>query len=117
MLSPDNAILRLHCRFTVTLDTNPPTRTAFSVLRSGSAGMMNAENWSAEIDASLNHRSQAQVANLLQQITDWFLQGSSTLSDEHVAIFDDVMGRLIERIEGEALIELSERLAPVDNAP
>lgn len=79
--------------------------------------MMNAEKWSAEIDASLNHRSQAQVANLLQQITDWFLQGASTLSEEHVAIFDDVMGRLIDRIEHDALVELSERLAPVDNAP
>jgi uncharacterized protein (DUF2336 family) len=79
--------------------------------------MMSAEKWSAEIDASLSHRSQAQVANLLQQITDWFLQGASTLSEEHVAIFDDVMGRLIERIEHEALVELSERLAPIGNAP
>jgi hypothetical protein len=79
--------------------------------------MMNAEQWTAELDTSLSKRSHEQVASLLQQITDWFLQGAPTLAEEHVAIFDDVMGRLIERIEREALIELSERLAPIENAP
>lgn len=79
--------------------------------------MTNAESWSAEIDTSLRHRSQDQLTRLLQQITDWFLQGVPTLRDEHIAVFDDVMGRLIERIEREALIELSDRLAPIDKAP
>jgi uncharacterized protein (DUF2336 family) len=79
--------------------------------------MMSAESWVSEIDASLSRRSGPEVAGLLQQITDWFLAGATTLSEDHVAIFDDVMGRLVERIEREALIELSERLAPVENAP
>ncbi len=79
--------------------------------------MMNADQWATELDFSLRQRSQAQLAGLLQQVTDWFLSGAKTLSDDHVAIFDDVMTRLIERIEREALIELSERLAPVPNAP
>jgi uncharacterized protein (DUF2336 family) len=79
--------------------------------------MTNVEHWTSEIDASLSGRNEAQVAGLLQQITDWFLAGATTLSEEHVAIFDDVMGRLIERIERETLVELSERLAPIDNAP
>jgi len=78
---------------------------------------MNADQWATELDSSLSQRSQAQLAGLLQQVTDWFLSGAKTLSDDHVAIFDDVMGRLIDRIEREALIELSERLAPVPNAP
>ncbi len=79
--------------------------------------MMNAEQWAAEIDSSLSQRTPEQVSLLLQHITEWFVSGADALSDEHIAIFDDVMGRLIERIEREALVELSERLAPIDNAP
>src|SRR3954447_1796376 len=79
--------------------------------------MMNADQWASKLDSSLSHRSQAQLAGLLQQVTDWFLAGGETLSDEHVTIFDDVMVRLVERIEREALVELSVRLAPIPNAP
>ena len=79
--------------------------------------MMNADQWATELDSSLSHRSQAQLAGLLQQVTDWFLAGGETMSEEHVAIFDDVMVRLVERIEREALVELSERLAPLANGP
>ena len=32
-------------------------------------------------------------------------------------VFDDVLGKLIHRIETKALAELSSRLAPIDNAP
>jgi uncharacterized protein (DUF2336 family) len=79
--------------------------------------MMNAQQWAAELESTLAHRSGAQRAVILRQITDLFLAGAGTLSNEHIAVFDDVISRLIERIEREALIELSERLAPVDNAP
>lgn len=50
-------------------------------------------------------------------MTDLFLRGAEALPDEHVIIFDDVMCYLIEKIERDALIELSGRLAPIDNAP
>ena len=36
---------------------------------------------------------------------------------EHVALFDDVIGCLIEEIEAKALAELARRIAPVPNAP
>ena len=39
------------------------------------------------------------------------------LSDDHVAVFDELMTRLIEHIERQALIELSGKLAPVSRAP
>ena len=41
----------------------------------------------------------------------------SNYNDEHVDLFDDVFGLLIEEIETKARAELSNRLAPVDNAP
>ena len=38
-------------------------------------------------------------------------------SPRHVALFDDVIGCLIEQIEVKALAELARRIAPVANAP
>ena len=46
-----------------------------------------------------------------------FLDGAEHFNDEHVALFDDVIGYLIEEIEAKALAELARRLAPVPNAP
>ncbi len=46
-----------------------------------------------------------------------FLDGAAHFNAEHVALFDDVMGCLIEEIEVKALAELARRIAPVPNAP
>lgn len=53
----------------------------------------------------------------LQRITALFLNGASRFNEDHVQVFDDVFGRLIEEIETKARSELSSRLAPVGNAP
>jgi uncharacterized protein (DUF2336 family) len=53
----------------------------------------------------------------LRRITDLFLNDADRLTDEQIKIFDDVLCLLIRRIESRALIELSKRLAPVDNSP
>ncbi len=50
-------------------------------------------------------------------MTDLFLDGLDNFSDDQIAIFDDVIGRLIEKTEAPALVELSARLAPLGNAP
>lgn len=54
---------------------------------------------------------------MLRKITDLFLADVNSYSDDHIGIFDDVMSRLIEKIERQALIELSGRLAPAERAP
>ena len=46
-----------------------------------------------------------------------FLDGVPSFNAEHVALFDDVIGCLIEEIEAKALAELARRIAPVPNAP
>jgi uncharacterized protein (DUF2336 family) len=56
-------------------------------------------------------------AAALRRITSLFLDGASSYGHEHVDLFDDVFGLLIEHIERRALAELSRRLAPVPNAP
>ena len=70
-----------------------------------------------EIENALSRGSSSQRSNILRRLTDLFLRNAEALPDERVVIFDDVMSYLIEKIERDALIELSGRLAPIDNAP
>jgi uncharacterized protein (DUF2336 family) len=70
-----------------------------------------------ELDAALSKASDSRHLTILRRVTDLFLRGLETFSNDHVAIFDDVISRLIEKTEHPALIELSARLAPLGNAP
>ena len=56
-------------------------------------------------------------AETVRRITDLFLRDCERLRDEHVAVFDEVIGMLASRIEAHARAELSERMADVENAP
>jgi uncharacterized protein (DUF2336 family) len=76
-----------------------------------------AQSLITELDATLSNISDARHLVILQRVTDLFLVGAGNYSDEQVAIFDDVISRLIEDIDQPALIELSARLAPVGKAP
>jgi len=70
-----------------------------------------------ELEEVVQHGSYAKRAETLQRITTLFLNGASAYNEQHVDLFDDVFGRLIEEIESKARAELSNRLAPVRNAP
>jgi uncharacterized protein (DUF2336 family) len=70
-----------------------------------------------ELEEVVQHGSAEKRAETLRRITSLFLDGAPNFTDDHVALFDDVMGCLIEEIETKALEELSRRLAPVANAP
>jgi uncharacterized protein (DUF2336 family) len=54
---------------------------------------------------------------ILRRVTDLFVGGASVYREEHVALFDDVIGRLSRGIEAKVRAELSNRLAPITNAP
>ena len=56
-------------------------------------------------------------AETLRRVTDLFLGAADRFSTDQIALFDDVIGRLIDRIETRVLAELSRRLGPVANAP
>ena len=74
----------------------------------------------AELEANLSKATSSQQLTVLRRVTDLFLDRAPTCSSDHVAVFDDVMGWLLTRIEKAerpGLIELSGKLAPVDNAP
>lgn len=70
-----------------------------------------------ELDATLRKIPDARQLVILQRVTDLFLVGADGYSDEQIAIFDDVICRLIENIGQPALVELSDRLSSVGKGP
>lgn len=70
-----------------------------------------------DLEDAVRRGSPERRAETLRRITDLFLGSAERFSVEQIALFDDVMGRLIDRIEARALAELSRRLGPVANAP
>jgi len=70
-----------------------------------------------ELEDVVQHGSAEKRAETLRRITSLFLDGASGFRDQHVALFDDVIGYLIDEIEAKALAELARRIAPVPNAP
>ena len=57
------------------------------------------------------------MREMLRRITTLFLHGSDSFNDDHVRLFDDVFGCLINEIESRARRNCRNRLAPVANAP
>src|SRR3984893_7840556 len=69
------------------------------------------------LDNVVQQGSPDRRAEMLQRVTSLFVDGANQFSGEHVALFDDVIGRLIVEIEVKARAELSVRLASIGNAP
>jgi uncharacterized protein (DUF2336 family) len=70
-----------------------------------------------ELDSVLSRAPAAWRGTTLRRLTDLFLLDAASYSDDQVAVFDDVISRLIEKIERRTLVELSNKLAQVENAP
>jgi uncharacterized protein (DUF2336 family) len=59
----------------------------------------------------------ARYVETAHRVTDFFLAGASQYSDEHVQVFDRVLGHMIVALDHRTLAELARRLAPLRNAP
>jgi uncharacterized protein (DUF2336 family) len=70
-----------------------------------------------ELDEIVQHGSPEWRMQALSRITRLFLDGADRFNEDHVQLFDDVLGRLVEEIEAKARAELAQQLAPVGNAP
>src|ERR1051326_4815196 len=70
-----------------------------------------------DLEDAVQRGSPERRAETLRRITDLFLGAADRFTGEQIALFDDVMGRLIDHIETQALAELSRRLGPMTNAP
>jgi len=76
-----------------------------------------AQSLITELDAAVSKASETWRSELLRRVTDLLLGGVDDYSAHQIAIFDDILCRLIENVEASALIELSARLAPLAAAP
>lgn len=70
-----------------------------------------------ELDEVIQQGPADKRAETLRRITSLFLDHAGAFNAEQVALFDDVIGRFIKKVEVKALAELARRLAPVRNAP
>jgi len=70
-----------------------------------------------ELQDVVQHGSAEKRAETLRGITTLFLDSAPNLHAKHIALFDDVIGCLVDEIEAKALAELARRIAPVVNAP
>jgi uncharacterized protein (DUF2336 family) len=71
----------------------------------------------SELDSVLSRAPVAWRTTTLRRLTDLFLVDAESYTEDQVAVFDDVLSRLIEKIDRRTLAELSNRLAQVKNAP
>jgi uncharacterized protein (DUF2336 family) len=71
----------------------------------------------SELDALLPLRSDEERYSMLREICDLFLALAPACRADQISVFGEVMMVLVEIARRDALIELSGKLAPVDNAP
>jgi uncharacterized protein (DUF2336 family) len=79
--------------------------------------MQYAELLRTELDASLQNAAPAWCISAMRRIVDLFLCNAAEYSEDHIALYDVVLNKLVAKIGEAELSELSERLALVDNAP
>src|SRR6478736_287943 len=70
-----------------------------------------------DLESTMLRGSNDERADILSRLTDLFLATAIDMDEEQVGVFDAVIGRLSRAIELRARVELSERIAPVPNAP
>jgi uncharacterized protein (DUF2336 family) len=70
-----------------------------------------------ELEDSINNGTEQRRLVALRRVSDMFVAGSSRYSPGQIALFDDVLLRLADRIEQAARVRLSHSLAGLHNAP
>jgi uncharacterized protein (DUF2336 family) len=66
---------------------------------------------------ALGKVSSAEQLVVQRQLADLLLASNEPYSERQVAIFNDVIGCLVEKVDRQALLELTGRLAAADHAP
>jgi uncharacterized protein (DUF2336 family) len=70
-----------------------------------------------ELESEVAHKSIGHRAKVLQRVADLFTHNSSQLSNEQIALFDDVMARLLNQIDVAARAAFGKRLFDMATAP
>ncbi len=70
-----------------------------------------------EVSSAVDRQSDERRGDTLVRIADLFVSASAKFDVQHVQLFDDVLMRMVNKIETRALVALGERFAGVPNAP
>ena len=71
----------------------------------------------AELEAAVQGGSSEKRADMLRRVTDLFVNTAPRVTEAQAGVFDDVFEQLTREIERKAVLELSERMSCVENAP
>jgi len=70
-----------------------------------------------ELEDAITKQNLRQRAAVMRRVTDLFILNGAGFSEDHVAMFDDVMSRLVAAIDKSARAEFGNVLARCSNAP
>jgi uncharacterized protein (DUF2336 family) len=71
----------------------------------------------ADLEGAMLHGPPSRRAAMLRQVTDLFLAAADQLNENQIAVFDEVLVRLIESAETGSLVELATTLSDLSAAP
>jgi hypothetical protein len=86
-------------------------------LQDARPNMSQAVSIIGEVEQALHDASSGKRSEVLRRVTDLFVGEAEHFSADQTALFDSVLGQLVSHIESRAAVELSQRLAPIPNAP
>ena len=70
-----------------------------------------------QLEEALGDKDLARRAEVLRKVTDLFVLRSGKFSEDQIALFDTVMGKLLETIESSARAQFGSRIAKLPDAP
>jgi uncharacterized protein (DUF2336 family) len=70
-----------------------------------------------QLEEALGDNDFARRADVLRRVTDLFVLRSGEFSEDQIALFDTVMGKLLEHIESAARAQFGSRIAKLSDAP
>jgi uncharacterized protein (DUF2336 family) len=70
-----------------------------------------------QLEDALGNKDLARRAEVLRRVTDLFVLRSGSFAEDQIALFDTVMGKLLENIESAARAQFGSRIAKLPDAP
>ena len=70
-----------------------------------------------DIDALVSQQDQYKLFRKLERLVDEFMSAADSYSDEQVAAFEQVIGRIADKVDVRSLQQMSQRLATESKAP
>src|ERR1700733_1739301 len=70
-----------------------------------------------QLEGSLQSSSSSERLQILRAVTDLYLGGAATHSEENIEVFDQVLNQVIDYVSMQALARLSCQLAALATAP